>query len=90
MRNKTVDSDRPWGKLTKIKDFLPSPDELVMPEENSKVTIYLKTSDVVFFKRMAKQYHTKYQKMIRELVSKYAAQYSEKKRKVTSLIKCDG
>ncbi|MBA3051982.1 CopG family transcriptional regulator [bacterium] len=77
MKNKAADSDRPFGKLTRIKDFLPPPYKLVIPEETSKVTICLKKSDVAFFKRMAKQYHTKYQKMIRELVSKYTEQYSQ-------------
>jgi len=76
MKNKVVDSDRPFGKLTRIKDFLPSPKNLVVPEETVKVTIFLKESDINFFKHEAKQYHTKYQKMIRELVSKYVAHYA--------------
>ncbi len=76
MKNNKIDSDRPFGKLTRIKDFLPPPEELVSPEETVKVTIYLKESDVNFFKHKAKQYHTKYQKMIRELLNKYVVHYS--------------
>ena len=66
----------PIGKLTKIKDFLPSPAELVTFEKTVKVTIALNKKSVDFFKHQAGQYHTKYQKMIRELLDKYAMQYS--------------
>ena len=76
MKKKAIDQDRAFGKLTRIKDFLPPPNELVAPEETVKVTIHLKETDVNFFKRVARQYHTKYQKMIRELLSKYAMHYS--------------
>ena len=76
MKKKAIDQDRAFGKLTRIKDFLPPPNELVTPKETVKVTIHLKETDVIFFKRMARQYHTKYQKMIRELLSKYAMHYS--------------
>ena len=65
----------PIGKMTRIEDFLPSPDKLIIPEETIKVTISLKKSSVVFFKHQAERYHTKYQRMIRELVDKYATQY---------------
>lgn len=66
----------PVGRLTRVKDFLPSPGELVTSEEAVKVTISLKKKSVEFFKHRAQQYHTKYQKMIRELLDKYAMQYS--------------
>ncbi len=63
------------GKLTRIPDFLPPPDQLVIPEENIAVTITLTKSSFEFFKKKAEQYHTQYQKMIRELVDRYAKQY---------------
>ena len=75
MKRKTKDSNMPSGKLIRVKDFLPSPEELVTTEKTVKVTIALKKKSVEFFKHKAGQYHTKYQKMIRELVDKYAAQY---------------
>ena len=66
----------PIGRLTRIKDFLPPPSELVVPAETLKVTISLKKSSVDFFKHQAEKHHTKYQKMIRELVDRYATQFS--------------
>lgn len=79
MKKKMINSDMPVGKLTRIKDFLPPPAELVIPEETIKITISLKKSSVEFFKRQAHRYHTKYQRMIRELVDRYAMQYSKGK-----------
>lgn len=76
MRKKMSDIDRPIGKLTRVDDFLPPPEKLVIPEDTMKVTISLKKSSVEFFKRVARRYHTKYQKMIRELVDRYVTQYS--------------
>lgn len=55
--------------------FLPPPGELVVAEEAVKVTIALKKSSIEFFKKEAEKYHTKYQKMIRELLDKYASRY---------------
>jgi len=76
MRKKIYDTDMPVGKMIKIKDFLPPPEELVIREETAKITISLKKASVDFFKRQAQRYHTKYQRMIRELVDRYAMQYS--------------
>lgn len=76
MRKKTNDLNMPIGKLTRVRDFLPAPAELVTSEKTVKVTIALKKKSVDFFKHQAEQYHTKYQKMIRELLDKYAMQYS--------------
>lgn len=76
MKKKTEDLNMPIGKLSRIKDFLPAPAELVVSEKTVKVTIALKKKSVDFFKHQAEQCHTKYQKMIRELLDKYAMQYS--------------
>ncbi len=65
----------PIGKLKIVKDFLPPPDQLVMPEETVKVTIALKKSSLDFFKREAQKHGTKYQKMIREVVDRYTKLY---------------
>jgi predicted DNA binding CopG/RHH family protein len=76
MKRKTEDSNMPVGKLIRVRDFLPSPEELVTGEKTVKITIALNKKSVDFFKHKAGQYHTKYQKMIRELLDKYAMQYS--------------
>lgn len=65
----------PIGKLTRVKNFLPPPSELVMPDPTVKVTISLNRSSVEFFKKQAEKYNTKYQKMIRELLDQYVSRY---------------
>ncbi len=79
MKEKMMDLNKPIGKMKRISDFLPRPEELVMPEETVKITIALKKSSVDFFKHKAQKYNTKYQKMIREVVDRYAMQYSSAK-----------
>jgi predicted DNA binding CopG/RHH family protein len=76
MKKHKIDRDMPLGELRKINDFLPSPDKLVMPERSLKVTLRLNESSIEFFKKQAKRYHTKYQKMIRRLLDKYVEKYS--------------
>jgi len=76
MKEKMTNSNKPIGKLTRINDFLPRPEELIIPEETIKITLFLKKSSVDFFKNKAEECHTKYQRMIRELVDRYAEQYS--------------
>ncbi len=75
MKRKRVDPDMPAGKLMRVNDFLPPPSQLAAPEDTVKVTISLKRSSVEFFKEEAQKHHTKYQKMIRELLDRYASRY---------------
>jgi hypothetical protein len=75
MSKKKIDKDMPIGKLTRVKDFLPPPDQLVFPEDTVKVTLSLKRSSVEFFKDQAKKYGSQYQKMIRSLLDQYATRY---------------
>ena len=75
MRNKKKDKDMPIGKVTEIPDFLPPPEDLIMPEKRIKVTILLSEKSINAFKRLAKKHHTKYQKLIRNLIDKYAKEY---------------
>ena len=75
MKNKIKYTDEPMGKLRVVKDFLPPPDQLVLREENIKITISLKKSSVEFFKKEAQKYHISYQKMIRRVIDWYASQY---------------
>lgn len=75
MRKKISNSDMPIGKLIRVKDTLPSPAELAKAEKTQKITIALKKSSIDFFKREASRHHTKYQRMIRDLIDRYATQY---------------
>ena len=75
MKKRAVDKNMPIGKLTKVADFLPPPNELVAPDRNVKVTILLNEASIEFFKRQAHKYHTKYQKMIRQVLDQYASKY---------------
>jgi predicted DNA binding CopG/RHH family protein len=65
------------GELRVVKDFLPPPDQLVLREDNVKVTISLRKSSIDFFKEQAKKHRTSYQKMIREVVDWYASHYQK-------------
>ena len=68
-------TEEPMGKLRVVKDFLPPPDQLVLREENIKVTISLNKSSVEFFKKEAEKHGTSYQRMIRRVIDWYASQY---------------
>jgi predicted DNA binding CopG/RHH family protein len=69
--------DMPIGELTRIKDFLPPPEQLIFPEESVKVTISLSRKSIDFFKHSAKQCHQKYQSMIRQVLDRYVDLYSK-------------
>jgi hypothetical protein len=70
------DPDFPVGKMIRIPDFLPPPGELIFPgDETEKVTIVLKKRNVDFFRKKAKEHHTKYQRMIREVLDRYVSKY---------------
>jgi predicted DNA binding CopG/RHH family protein len=60
------------SKVKIIKDFLPHPSELVLKDDNVKVTLSLSRRSIEFFKREAKKQRVPYQKMIRALVDGYA------------------
>ena len=70
-------SDMPIGKLTEVKNFLPPPHQLAFPEETVKVTISLTKESLGFFKKEAKRNKIKYQRMIREVVDRYAKAYRQ-------------
>ncbi|MFH1189647.1 MAG: CopG family transcriptional regulator [Candidatus Omnitrophota bacterium] len=77
MRQKTV-KEPSAGEGRRADDLLPPPEKLAgaVTEETIMVTLRLSERSVHFFKQQAKQYHTKYQKMLRFLVDKYAEMYS--------------
>jgi hypothetical protein len=77
MSRRTAEADFPIGKLTRIKDVLPPPERLVVPEDTVKVTLLLSKSSIRFFKQKAAEHRTKYQRMLRELVDRYAEEFSK-------------
>lgn len=77
MKSRIKYTEEPMGELRVIKDFLPPPDQLVLKEENVKVTISLKKSSIEFFKKQAKKHHTSYQRMIRQVIDWYTSHYQK-------------
>lgn len=77
MKRKIKYTEELMGKLKVVKDFLPPPDQLVLKEENIKVTISLKKASVDFFKKEAKKHHTSYQKMIRQVIDWYSTHFQK-------------
>ena len=66
-------SDESIGEIKLISDFLPSPEELTLKNQNTKVTISLSSESVAYFKDTAKKHHMQYQKIIRQLLDEYVA-----------------
>ena len=64
-------SDEPIGDFQIVADFLPSPEELSLKNDNTKVTISLSSESVAYFKSVAKKHHMQYQKIIRQLLDEY-------------------
>ena len=73
MKKKARDPNMPIGKLTRISDDLPSPGELAKAMKSVRITIVLNKVSVDYFKRQAHRYHTKYQRMVREVLDRYVA-----------------
>jgi len=78
MKRKTrIDEDMPSDRARIIPNFLPPPEKLIFPSDTTKVTIYLDSSSVAFFKKQAKKIGAKYQQMMREVLRRYARHHSE-------------
>lgn len=77
-KRKWADDDRPVGKLTIVPDFLPPPHELLPPGSKMKITIELDEEAVQFFKDQAKRHGGKYQRLMREVLRRYAQHHSRK------------
>lgn len=76
--NKDDLGDMPIGKMTRVPNFLPPPEELIFPEQLVKVTLSIDKSCLEFFKATANKLGGKYQKMMREVLRGYAQRYSGK------------
>lgn len=70
-------TNEPLGELKLVPDFLSSPEEMVLKDENVKVTIALSKESVEFFNTEAKKHHTQYQKMIRQLLNIYVSKQKD-------------
>lgn len=51
-----------------VNDFLPRPEELVLKERKTRVTLTLTQKSLDFFKQAAKKHKAPYQAMIRRLL----------------------
>ena len=61
-----------------VKDFLPSPKELVRTTKKEKITIAIDTDSLNLYKQYAKKHNAKYQSMINGVVSSYADKFLSK------------
>lgn len=76
MKKKTKYSNENLGEVEVVKDFLPSPEDLVVKEDTVKVTLNLSRSSIKFFKKLALDNGSQYQKVIRNLLDRYTSHYS--------------
>ena len=77
MSSKTTYTNEPMEMGEVVKDFLPSPDQLV-PKGKTKtnqVTLELTEESVSFFKAQAAREQIPYEKIIELLIEKYAHEY---------------
>lgn len=75
-------TDNEMGDIQIVKDFLPSPENLIVKEDTVKITLSLTNRSVEFFKKQAKLHHTQYQKMIRALIDQYVSRCLSQEKKV--------
>ncbi len=73
MSKKIQYTDEPIGEIKLVADFLPSPSQLKLKNDNTKITISLSTESIEYFKSAAKKNHMQYQKIIRQLLDEYVA-----------------
>ncbi len=73
MKKRKYDEDEPSDQAKIIPDFLPPPDQLIFPgEDAAKITLNIDLKTLAFFKLHARRHRTKYQRMIREVLRRYA------------------
>ena len=64
-------------KAEVVRDFLPSPEKLVFKEHSLKITLFLSTKSVKFFKKKATETHVSYQKMIKRVLDLYVDHFQD-------------
>lgn len=72
MKNKIKYSNEPIEAQV-ISDFLPRPENLILNEKKTRVTLTLTEKSLDFFKSAAKKHKAPYQAMIRRLLDYYVA-----------------
>lgn len=72
MKNKIKYTNEPIEARV-ISDFLPKPENLVLKEAKTRVTLTLTKKSLDFFKSAAKTHNASYQAMIRQLIDYYVA-----------------
>jgi predicted DNA binding CopG/RHH family protein len=80
MKKKIKYSKGEMGEVEVMKDFLPLPKYLVLKNDSVKITISLSKDSVDFFKSQASANHIPYQRMIKNLLDKYAEHYKDRKK----------
>jgi len=78
MKRQIKYTDEPIGDVKVIADFLPTPEELALKNENTKITITLSRESVEYFKDEAAKHHMQYQKMIRQLLDEYVSHQKDR------------
>ena len=78
MKYKIRHDDFPSSHARVIKNYLPPPEELLPPGSLLKVTIALDEESVDFFKKQADLHGGKYQRMMREVLLRYAQHHTHK------------
>lgn len=76
-KKETFDEDFPSKYSYRVPDFLPPPEELAKAKSIVVMTIGLDAETIAFFKKEAEKRGTKYQKMIREVLARYAQHYGK-------------
>jgi len=77
MKKKIKYNNEKIGKIKIVKDFLPTPENLILKDDTIKITLNLSKSSVAFFKEIAQKHGSRYQKVIRSLLDRYASHYSQ-------------
>ena len=77
MSKKIKYTDEPIGDVKVLKDFLPSPEEIILKDDSVKVTLILSKTCIEFFKSVAKNHKYPYQKLIRKVLDEYSSQYQK-------------
>ncbi len=75
MKKKTKYTNESVQMGRRVNDFLPSPDELMMKEKSTRITINLREESLKFFKKEALRLGVPYQRLIRSIVDLYAQKH---------------
>ncbi len=77
MKKQIKYNDEKIGKIKIVKDFLPTPENLILKDDTIKITLNLSKSSVAFFKEIAQKHGSRYQKVIRSLLDRYTSHFSQ-------------